>query len=237
MRDALGFLTILPVGGRARPPGKAALLAFPLVGLLVGIVWASIGWAASSVWPATVAAGLVLLADLILTGGLHADALADLADGIASRKPPDEAIAIMRDSSIGAVGAASLVVAMLLRFAFIAALIPSHPVALIAAPIAGRLSMVWLMSRVQVAGPTLAADLGAATTLPVALGAALISAPIAWAAAGPKGPAAILLSILIAQAAVPYFKHRLGGLVGDAVGAAGFLAELAALGALSIRFP
>jgi adenosylcobinamide-GDP ribazoletransferase len=233
VRDALGFLTIFPVGGRTRPPGKAALLAFPLVGLFIGITWASIGWAASRIWPATVAAGLVLLADLILTGGLHADALADLADGIASRKPPDEAIAIMRDPSTGAVGAASLIVAMLIRFAFITALIPSHPVALIAAPVAGRLSMVWLMSRAQVAGPSLAADLAASASIPVALGATLISAPIAWITAGPKGMTSILLGIVTAQAAAPYFKHRLGGLTGDAVGATSFLTELAALAVLS----
>ena len=55
MREALAFLTILPVGARDRPPGRGSLLAFPLVGLALGAVWALAGWGATRLWGPLVA--------------------------------------------------------------------------------------------------------------------------------------------------------------------------------------
>src|SRR5256884_6884749 len=108
MRDALAFLTVLPVGARDRPPGRRSLLAFPLVGLVLGAVWALTAWGATRLWGPLVAAAAVGLVDLGLTGGLHLDAVADLADGWASRRPPEEALAGMRDPALRAVGASVL---------------------------------------------------------------------------------------------------------------------------------
>ena len=115
MRDALAFLTILPVGARDRPPGRRSLLAFPLVGLAVGVVWALAAYGASWLWGPWPAAAVVILADLALTGGLHLDAVADVADGWASRLPTQRALEVMRDPAIGAVGAASLGAVLLAR--------------------------------------------------------------------------------------------------------------------------
>ena len=88
MRDALAFLTILPVGARGAPPARRSLLAFPLVGLVVGVVWALAAYGASWLWGPWPAAAVVVVADLALTGGLHLDAVADVADGWASRTYP-----------------------------------------------------------------------------------------------------------------------------------------------------
>jgi len=70
-----------------------------------------------------VAAGLILLFDLFITGALHLDAFADVADAIGSRRRGDAGMAVMRDSAVGAVGAAALVAAFALRFAFLAVLV------------------------------------------------------------------------------------------------------------------
>ena len=107
MRAALSFLTVLPVGGRHAPPGRSALLAFPLAGLVLGAGWALAGWAGTTLWTPLVGAALVVALDLLVTGGLHADALADVADGVASRRRGAEALSVMRDPRVGAVGAVS----------------------------------------------------------------------------------------------------------------------------------
>src|SRR6202022_4697690 len=102
------------------------LLAFPLVGLVVGGVWAAVAYGASQLWGPWPAAALVILADLALTGGLHLDAVADVADGWACRLPAEQAVEVMRDPAIGAVGAATLGAALIARWSFIALLASRH---------------------------------------------------------------------------------------------------------------
>ena len=58
----------------------------------------------------------------LLTGGLHLDGLADTADGLASRRPREEALTIMRQGDTGPLGVAALVLAVLLQVTALAAL-------------------------------------------------------------------------------------------------------------------
>ncbi|MGH2768793.1 MAG: adenosylcobinamide-GDP ribazoletransferase [Actinomycetota bacterium] len=233
--EALAFLTILPVRARPGAPGRAALVAFPLVGLLLGAAWAGIAWGAVRLWGPLPAAAFVLLFDLIATGGLHLDALADLADGLASRKPAGEARALMHRPEIGAVGAAVLVVALLLKFALIGHLVAQARLGdLVAVPVAGRLAMVVLISIARPApGSALASGLSPAATSQVALWAGLTSLVVGLLVAGIPGVVAMMLAGLAAPPAGSYFRRRLGGITGDAVGAAGIGAEIVALGLLS----
>jgi len=233
--EALAFLTILPARARARSPGRGALLAFPLVGLLVGGAWAGTAWGARSVWGALAAAGLVMLVDLLITGGLHLDALADLVDGLASRRPAAEAVAIMRDSRIGAVGAAGLGVALLLRFAFVASLVTAGKWgAVVLVPVAGRFAMVWVMTRSRsVSDVSLASGPCAAATPGVGIGAGVGALVLGGLIGWWPGIAAMALAGVSAEVCAAFFRRRFGALVGDTIGAAGSLAELLTLAFLS----
>ena len=79
MRAALAFLTPWP---GARLPTPRALRWFPLVGALLGFVLGGLWWVTAKAWPLPVAAAIVVVADLALTGMLHLDGLADCADGM-----------------------------------------------------------------------------------------------------------------------------------------------------------
>src|ERR1051326_478825 len=148
MLDALAFLTVLPVGARRRPPGRSSLLAFPVVGLGIGVVWGLVGGAGTWLWGAAPAAAAGIVVDLLVTGALHLDAVADVADGWASHLPPEEARAVMRDPRVGAVGAATLAAALIARWAFVALLGgPRHWGLLVTVPVAGRAAMVVAMAR------------------------------------------------------------------------------------------
>lgn len=235
MREALAFLTILPVGARSRAPGKAGLLAFPFVGGVIGAAWAGIALSADRLWGPLPAAALVLVADLLLTGGLHLDALADVADGIASRRPGDEAIAIMRDPRVGAIGAAVLGTALAVRFSFLALLV-SHErwTGLVVAPIAGRVGMVWVMLRSRCVSETsLASSVCSAATLPVGIATGVAALGIGYLVAGARGLAAVIAGAAVGETSALFFRRWLGGLVGDAIGATGLVAELIALALLS----
>jgi len=236
MLDALAFLTILPVGAKARPPSRASLVAFPLVGAMLGAVWALAAWGGVRLWGPLVAASAVTLIDLGLTGALHLDAVADLADGLASRRPPEEALAVMRDPAIGAVGAAVLAATLLTRWSLIA-LLASHGRwgLLVVPPVAGRAAMVWVMGRsgraagASLAEPLLAAGWG------VNAGVAALGFLVAGLAAGIRGVEAMAVAGLVADGTARWFRRRFGGLAGDVIGAAGIAAEVLALALLSAR--
>lgn len=240
MGGALRFLTVLPVPGRHRPPGATELLAFPLVGAVVGGVWVAV-LAADGLLPVPALAALVLVADALLTGGLHLDAIADVADGVASRRRGDAASAVMRDPNVGAGGALALVLVCLVRWSallgFGGLARGGEALALLAAPVTGRLAMVLLLALLS-SRPD--GSLAAALARPrggVVAGAAAIAAFVC-VMAGRGGLAAGSLAALGAGAAVApawavWWRRRFGDLSGDGVGAGGLVAETVALLVLS----
>lgn len=242
MLEALAFLTVIPVGSRARIPSRTTLLAFPLVGLLVGAVWAAGAWVGHGLWGSLAAAAVVLLADAGLTGALHLDAVADVADGWASRRPPEEALAVMRDPRIGAIGASMLGATLLVRWSLLAALITravpmGHWWVLLVAPVTGRCAMVWAL---QGGGPGVPGhpsltDVWGGANWRVAAGVAVLGGVFALEAGGVRGVLGLLLAGVGAGVMALWSRRRFGRLAGDVVGAAGMAAEIIALGVLAAR--
>jgi adenosylcobinamide-GDP ribazoletransferase len=244
MRSALAFLTVLPAGARLAAPGRATLLAFPVVGLAMGCAWALLAWGASAAWSPLAAAALVVALDLLLTGALHADAVADVADGIASRREPARALEIMREPQVGAVGAVVAAAMLLMRFAWLAVLAEAELWALVAVvPACGRAAMVVALSLSPAAGRvSLARGCADAATPAVSAGAVALAA-LACLAAGRLAAAGtgagLALAALAAAVAVAVgceraWRRRFGSLTGDAAGATGMTAEVAALAILAL---
>lgn len=113
---ALRTLSLLPVPGRDVAHFSTALYWFPLTGLLLGMLQAFTTFAvALSGWN-ELAGFVAVLSGILLTRGLHADGLADLADGFWGGKNPESALRIMKDPTIGSFGALALVLIMLLKW-------------------------------------------------------------------------------------------------------------------------
>lgn len=234
MRDALSFLTVLPVGARLSAPGSSALLAFPVVGLFIGVLWSMTALWTTRLWSAGVAAAMVVLVDLVTTGGLHLDGLADAADGFAARRPPQEAVAIMREGTIGAIGAATLITFLLLRFSLIVLLASAGSFARLAlAPVAGRLAMVWAMGRARPLPGSLSCDYCSVAAPRVVLVVAAFTLLLGSVVGGTRGLAGMLAAAAVAELGAALARRHLGGMSGDVAGACGCLAEIAALAALA----
>lgn len=107
--------------GGAVVPTADAVVWFPVVGVLIGLVVGGVWAGASGAWPVIVAAAIAVAADALLTGGLHLDGLADTGDGLLPALTPERRLAVMSDPTVGAFGAVALVVVLLLRFAAFAA--------------------------------------------------------------------------------------------------------------------
>lgn len=231
MRSALAFLTILPVGHAGPLRGRATLLAFPLAGGVVGLAWAGAAAVGVRWWAPTVAAALVLLVDLVVTGALHQDAVGDVADAVGSRRPADTVREVLGDPRIGGIGAATLLVVGLLRFGALTAVTAGMTVlVLVAVPVVGRAAMVVALATMPVAGGSLATDLapaarGITTGVNVAVAVGVAMFALAPAGGVARGAVAAVVALAIAALAGLVWRRRYGFPSGDLAGAAGVLAE------------
>ncbi len=126
------FLTRLRYGAPAAVSGGAigaAAWAFPVVGIVVGLVGAvAYGLAYRLGLPFWPAAALCVAATMMLTGCLHEDGLADTIDGFGGGDTRARKLDIMRDSRIGTYGVCGLVIAILLRVSALALIGAAGPV-------------------------------------------------------------------------------------------------------------
>ncbi len=119
---ALRFLTIIPVPYKqgenmAKVGGSAAF--FPVVGLLIGTLLFGAERLFNLLFIPEVNAALICLLWIVISGGLHLDGLADLADGLGGGRTKEEKLSIMKDSRSGAFGVLALVILVLLKWSLI----------------------------------------------------------------------------------------------------------------------
>ena len=228
MRRALSFLT--PLGGVA-PVSPSALPWFPVVGAVLGLALGAVWWLTAEIWPAAVAAALVVAADLGLTGMLHFDGLVDSADGLLPPLERSRRLEVMADPSAGAFGVGTAVAVVLLRWAALTALRPA-PLLLAGLWSASRTTMAGVAPTVPYARPGgLAAafrDGRAPRAWTIGFGLALAAA-LAGAAAGIEGLASVGAVVAAGMGVVALAWRRVGGFTGDVLGAAGMVGETAGL--------
>ncbi|WP_428390914.1 adenosylcobinamide-GDP ribazoletransferase [Lichenicoccus sp.] len=235
----IGFFTRLPVGWlMPEAPNidmARAAWAYPLAGALVGLcsggVYAIGAWCGLS---PMLCACWSLAAMVLLTGGLHEDGLADMADGFGGGRDVEAKLAIMRDSRIGSYGTLALLLSSIVRIAAVAAIAtPARVVAaLVASGAISRAAIVLLLVLLPPArSDGLASSLRTVPRLAVLAALAIASAFDAallddWLLA----PACMLIvTVLLAALS----RAQIGGQTGDVLGAGAVLAECAVLSVLS----
>ncbi len=233
---AVQFLTRIPVPawvGHESGMLERSSRWFPLVGGLVGAGAGSVWLLALQVLPPLPAAGLAVVAMVLLTGAFHEDGLADTADGLGGGLTRERALEIMRDSRIGTYGAAALIMALILRVVTLASLAPLTGVlALIAAHAGARLLVVAAMRLAPYARDEgLGKPIGEGVA-PSDFGIALVGGVLLSLPLGLAGPLSLALAAIPAGGLLVYLKHRLGGYTGDGLGAIAMLGELAMLSVL-----
>lgn len=237
LRVCVLFLTRIPVGrigGLEASNLAESAWAFPLVGLIVGAIagGALYGLAGTDASP-VVCALAALAIQAIVTGALHEDGLADVADGLGG-SDRDRTLEIMRDSRIGAYGVLALVFSVALRAAMIAG-IPGPGYACVVMIAAAMLSRA-VLPAVMLALPHARPDgLSQAAGQPSLQGAA-IAAGIGVLALFTLLPlsvalAAVALALIFAGAVIYWAHRKLGGQTGDVLGAVQQVVEIAVLAA------
>lgn len=247
---ALQYFTRIPLHGRiaawvgfSPAMQRASLAYFPGVGWVIGGIAGSSFYLLAMALPSASAAPWVAVAlstvlTVLLTGALHEDGLADLADGLGGTVSRERALEIMKDSRIGSYGTTALVLGLSVKMALVTLLgqvdVGLAAWALFAAHVSSRLMPLFLVALL----PNVGADATSKSRpLTRSIGMPALCVALFWTA----------LALLCTQAGLPGFfwiwavggcalacltmwrllGRRLQGYTGDALGATQQVCELA----------
>lgn len=230
---ALQFLTTVPIRIRGTVKARdigASLRYFPIVGLIIGLLLAGVS-SLSLFLPSTVAAAIVLVVLLLITGCLHVDGLADSCDGLYGVRSKEDRLRIMRDSRTGAMGVAAITISLLLRYAIISEFsFNEFWKALVVMAVCGRWAQVFgcfsaPYARTQGTAQDFITHVGKteivyATVTAVAIVGFLMHA---------SGLVIFGVQVLSACAFIQFCKRKISGMTGDTIGALNEFTEIVVL--------
>jgi adenosylcobinamide-GDP ribazoletransferase len=229
---ALQFLTVVPVRGSYAALGESAIF-FPIVGAILGATAGGVMLGFSAAMGRPIGALLAIACLLAITGCLHEDGLADVADAVRAGRSREKMMEILKDSRIGTYGAIALILSIALRWESLAESV-ENPVAGLAAALAlSRMSLIGLAALALPLGAGMGRAFSAACSRTVIIAAVAQSIAIAGVAAvfigWFRGVAMMASTAAIVFAARHYFTRRLGGVNGDCLGATSQAVETANL--------
>lgn len=239
LRTAFSFLTILPFPHPAAwsddDSGKSAIW-YPFVGAVIGLIAAGFYWLSGKILPDTIAAVLVMILWVILTGGLHLDGLSDCCDGFFYSGTPEKRLQIMKDSYHGTFAVLGVTLMLLLKTVCITNL-PVKECWLIfpLAAALGRLGILVIV-RLPLANPN-----GMAASLKKSIPSSALRAgmivPIGFAIAlRLTGFVSLLSAVLIYCIISRLAKAKIGGINGDVLGMTVEITEIAVLLTANLTF-
>ncbi len=238
---AVQLMTIVPVRLPylpSREQNALSMLFYPVVGLMIGAVL----WLMASFihLPIMLLSCLIVVVWVGLTGGLHLDGLADMADAwVGGFGDRERTLAIMKDPNTGAMGVIAIVLCLMLKWASVYSLLMfddkyDASLAWLMIPMLGRLGVLALFASTPYVRQN-------------GLGSALqdVSKSLLWLVVAGFGAVcltviSIVLSWRMALAVLSVwalvlaylrtlFVKRLGGITGDTVGASIEMVEAALL--------
>lgn len=205
---------------------------FPIVGLALGMILVVSNKVLSRYMFYNLSDILLLVLLVFLTGGLHLDGLADSMDAVAGSWDKEEALKIMKEGRIGAIGAVSLFLLLMTKYLSLTALNSDiKNQAILAMPIIGR----WIMVPAAYFSSYARREGGIGRSFVEQVGrrelilATMITISLILFFFKIKGIFILLASILIFILIFNYLKRRLGGMTGDTLGAICELMEAAFL--------
>ncbi len=228
LKAAFQFITILPVGKPADFQPRRMIPYFPIVGLFLGLLTAIFDLAMQLLWPPWVAALLDVIFLIFITGAFHLDGLGDAADGLYGQRSREKALAIMKDSRMGAMGVTAIFCGLALKWAGIAGLESHRAWWLIIIPAYARGAMLFGLRFLPYGRP----DGGT--------GRDFFDSPLTWRTLnglfiplgisfflGWRGIAIIPLFLFLTGIILYYYKKKLGCITGDMLGAMSEVTEAA----------
>ncbi len=240
---AAAFLGRLPMPARAFEGYDGSLQrtarAFPLAALVLSLPAAMLLLVLLIAGVAPLfSVSAALTVQVLITGALHEDGLADTADGFWGGRDKARSLEIMKDSRTGAYGVVAIVLSFVLRGSALAAIADESSAqttatAFLLAECISRAAMLWHWRAAQSArdnGVAASAGVPDAAAARFAFASTAIFSALAWLACGVAGvPAALVLAALTAYLFNKLAIAKIGGHTGDTLGACQQVSAIAAL--------
>jgi adenosylcobinamide-GDP ribazoletransferase len=219
---AIQFLTVVPVYCETASPGAAAVF-FPVTGALLGAGTGAVLLAARMGLGRSISALLALAWLLVVTGCLHEDGLADVADAVRAGRSRQKMLEILKDSRIGTYGAIALILSIGIRWQSLDAAAINPVPGLAAALCLSRASLVGLAAVTPAVGggtgEAFAKSCSGRVLSGVLAQAVAIAGLMAFFADWQTMAIMIAASATVVLLARYWFVRRLGGVNGDCLGA------------------
>ncbi|GAC1624073.1 MAG: adenosylcobinamide-GDP ribazoletransferase [Ktedonobacteraceae bacterium] len=240
---AMRFLTVLPLPGAPQrfetsrvdeqkvPLLKLGSAYFPLVGVVLALLLYLLQRLFGFLLPHLALAAVLVVALVLLTGGLHLDGLMDTCDGLLGGQTPERRLEIMRDSRVGSFGVLGGICILLLKFALFASL-ASQTLSLILFIVlpCARWAMVLALRVFPSARPGgLGATFRQTVTLPRLVLAGVVALLAAMVMGRLIGVLAWFITTLVALLLGFRVTRLIGGLTGDSYGAIEEITEVTLL--------
>ena len=217
---AIQFITVIPLGkpGTYDPTGMIAF--FPFVGLLLGGIVSVFDLVILNIWSPVTASLLDVILLIMLTGALHIDGLADTADGLYGNRPREKALAIMKDSRVGAMGLVAVFCGLSVKWAGLAEISVHRSLLLLIIPVYARSSMLFGIRFLEYGRPGGGTGHGVFTEK--------LAARSFWGLVIPVtlsfflGWSAVVLNLgfaVIVMCTLGFYRRRIGCITGDMLGA------------------
>lgn len=218
--SAIRFLTLLPIGKSSAFDPERMVAFFPLVGIMVGVLLAIFDWCMLQLWPQNIASLLDVVFLVVVTGAFHLDGLGDTADGLLGHRSREQALSIMKDSRIGAMGLIAVVCGLLIKWGGIMGLDGHRNLLLIVIPAYARAGQVLGIRFLKYGRPNGGTGhaLFGTTLKPGDFWGLLVPVVLSfWL--GWRGIWLILLFAAVTGGILWYYQERMGCITGDMLGA------------------
>lgn len=202
---------------------------FPIVGLIIGMINFLVYKAALVVLPIQIAVILAVLSNIMVTGALHLDGIADTCDGIFSARSRERMLEIMKDSRIGTNGAVAMFFDLALRIGILLSISEVHTAkAILLSPVLARTFMVILMYSSVYArsegglGNTFIGKVHLKDTFITAVIGIIMGVLIFGYSVG----IIIGINLIVILLYKTYISSKIGGFTGDTLGASNEISEI-----------
>src|SRR5947209_5477566 len=215
------FLTQLPIRIERVAPDHIAdsYYFYPVIGFLIGVGAVAVRHILMMAFPASFSITLVLAFLIWISGGLHEDGLADVADAMGGGWTRDDRLRIMKDSRIGAFGASMLILALLAKYAALTSMSAARlDASIVTAQMLGRWAFLPMGYFSRSAHDGLGSEFMKGLSAKAVIVGTILSAAGVIVLCRIQGILALAMATTIVVFASLYFRRRIGGVTGDCFG-------------------